>query len=95
MRITARHEGGNVTLGRTLYQGSYSPDGWQTRVFIRVEAGEQLASLSLSRAPRSAERKRVIIWCGVTEAITTRWLMPGQQCPREHGTTRRVGAESR
>ncbi|MBL6279770.1 hypothetical protein JMF97_26805 [Micromonospora fiedleri] len=46
MRITARHDGkGHVSLGGTLRQDSYSPDGWLARVFITVEAGEQMTSL--------------------------------------------------
>ncbi|SCL64246.1 hypothetical protein GA0070604_5161 [Micromonospora eburnea] len=46
MRITAQHDGkGHVTLGGTLHQDSYSPDGWLARVFITVEAGEQMTSL--------------------------------------------------
>ena len=46
MRISARHDGkGHVTLGGTLYQDSYSPDAWLARVFITVEAGEQMTSL--------------------------------------------------
>ncbi|SIR68261.1 DUF6228 family protein [Micromonospora avicenniae] len=46
MRITARHDGkGHVALGGTLHRDSYSPGGWLARVFITVEAGEEMTSL--------------------------------------------------
>lgn len=46
MQITARHDSkGHVSLGATLYQDSYSPDGWLAQVFLTVEAGEQMTSL--------------------------------------------------
>lgn len=46
LRITARHDGkGHVSLGGALRGHSLSPDAWLARVFITVEAGEQLSSL--------------------------------------------------
>lgn len=46
MWITARHDGkGHVSLGATLQQHAHSPDAWLARVFITLEAGEQMRSL--------------------------------------------------